>query len=60
MADRAENLRLTIEGCRRLVSHVREVEALRRLLDTAQVELAEIERQRRQQERTPCRTRVDC
>jgi hypothetical protein len=59
MADRAENLRLTIEGCRRLASHVREVEALRRLLETAQAELAEIERRRSQQGRTPCPTRMD-
>jgi len=59
MADRAENLRLTIEGCRRLVSHVREVEALRRLLDIAEAELAKIERQRKEPERTPCLTGAD-
>ena len=59
MADRAANLRLTIEGCRRLASHVQEVEALRRLLDIAKAELAEIENQRTEPERTPCLKSAD-
>ena len=48
MEDRAENLRLTIEGCRRLVSHVGEAAALRRLLEIAAAELAELERRRKE------------
>jgi hypothetical protein len=54
MEDRAKNLRLTIDGCRRLLkerSHSQDVEALRRLLDFAEAELVEIKLNERSNDR---------
>jgi hypothetical protein len=51
MEDRVGNLRLTIEGCRRLLLLeeqlcARDLEALRRFLTATEAELAHIENQR--------------
>ncbi len=53
MEDRAKNLRLTIEGCRRLLlieeaTSPEDREALRRFLAATEAALAEVERERKE------------